>query len=72
MVLRKASSDRQSLDGHQKFEQQQITLPRQNLLAAHALLAEIHDLLEEYGPTWYSEELSDKLASVMSLLEEEL
>jgi len=72
MALRKASSDGRSLDGQQKFEQQQVTLPRQNLLSTHALLTEIHDLLEEYGPSWYSEELSDKLVSVLSLLEEEL
>ena len=72
MALRKASSDGRSLDGSQEFEQQRVTLPRRDLLAARALLTEIHDLLEEYGPTWYSEELSDKLTSVLSSLEEEL
>lgn len=72
MALRKASSDSRSLDGGQKFEQQQVTLPRQDLVAVRALLTEIRDLLEEYGPTWYSEELSDKLTSVLSKLEEEL
>lgn len=72
MALRKASSDEQSLDGRKKFEPQQVTLPRQDVVAAHALLTEIRDLLEEYGPTWYSEELSDRIASVLSTLEEEL
>ena len=71
MGPRKASSDSQSLDGAQKFEQN-VTLPRQDLQAAHALLLEIQGLLEEYGPTWYSEELSDKMVSVLSTLEEEL
>ena len=71
MGLRKASSNARSLDGAQKFEQN-VTLPRQNLKAAHALLSEIQGLLEEYGPTWYSEELSEKMTSVLSSLEEEL
>ena len=56
------------MNGRPKFEPQQVTLPRQNLVAAHALLNEIHDLLEEYGPTWYSEELNEKIASVLAML----
>ena len=72
MSLRKAASEDRSLNGRPKFEPQQVTLPRQNLVAAHALLNEIHDLLEEYGPTWYSEELNEKIASVLAMWEEEL
>lgn len=72
MALRKASSDERSLNGPQKFEQEKVTLGRQDLVAAHALLTEIRDLLEEFGPTWYSEELSDKMGAVLSTLEEEL
>ncbi len=71
MSLRKSSDD-QSLDGRSKFESQQITLPRQNVLAAHKLLTDLQQLLDEFGPTWYSEELSERIATVLAAFEEEL
>jgi hypothetical protein len=70
MSLRKPSSDDRHWQDSQKSEQ--LTLSRQDAVAAHALLSEVRDLLDEYGPTWYSEELSDKIASVLRVLEEEL
>lgn len=38
--------------------------------SAVEVLAELYELLEEYGPSWYSEELHHRAAAALRLLRE--
>ena len=61
-----------SLDQPQKLETSQVTLSRQKAQTVLALQTDLRELLDEYGPVWYSEELNDRVSAALKILADEL
>jgi hypothetical protein len=61
-----------SLDGNQKIRPEQVVLSRRKAQSVKLLLSDVRDLLDAYGPVWYSEELNQRLSTVLKMLEDEL
>ena len=61
-----------SLDGNQRIKSEQVTLSRQKAQTVKVLLTDVRDLLDAYGPVWYSHALNERLSAVLKMLEDEL
>jgi hypothetical protein len=53
------------------FRQGQVVLSPQTARAVQALLKDLRQLLDDYGPAWYSEDLSARLSDVLKELDKE-
>ena len=61
-----------SLGGGQRLATNQVILSRQTAQTLQLLLTDIEELLDSYGPVWYSEELQQRLSSALKMLDDEL